>query len=230
MNILLLASSMNQNLELEGHSIFSKSTSGLEIIDPDPRDSEKNHPISYSLSAVLIEFQRSRSLSFCEVFSSWEKVNWQPPSESCFEDSFDREGRLGCRYRGGMNPGNSKGRVWHRSKGNSKLERKGQFQTKDPVSRGKFPGVQVESTEDLCPPKAAAFPCNEPKGERQGSVSRFKVTSQSNCTSERRKSRLHATRCNVSKVTESSEGGIGSFAHPTTERVFGKGLSCVIAG
>ena len=45
-------------------SIFSKSTSGLEIIDPfcDPRDSE-NHPISYSLSAVLIEFQRSRSLS-----------------------------------------------------------------------------------------------------------------------------------------------------------------------
>ena len=66
MNIHLLASSMNPNLELEGpiDSIFSKSTSGLEIIDPfcDPRDSEKN-PISYSLSAVLIEFQRSRSLS-----------------------------------------------------------------------------------------------------------------------------------------------------------------------
>jgi len=44
--------------------VFSKSTSGLEIIDPfcDPRDSDKN-PISYPPSAVLIEFQRSRSLS-----------------------------------------------------------------------------------------------------------------------------------------------------------------------
>lgn len=45
-------------------SVFSKSTSGLEIIDPfcDPRDSDKN-PISYPPSVVLIEFQRSRSLS-----------------------------------------------------------------------------------------------------------------------------------------------------------------------
>jgi hypothetical protein len=51
MNIHLLASSMNKNLELEASlgkkpidSVFSKSTSGLEIIDPfcDPRDSEKN--------------------------------------------------------------------------------------------------------------------------------------------------------------------------------------------
>ena len=33
----------------------------------------------------------------------------------------------------------------------------------------------------------------------------------------------------MSKVTESSERGIGCFAHPTTERVFGEGLSCVIA-
>lgn len=71
MNIHLMASSMNQNLELEASlgkkpidSVFSKSTSGLEIIDPfcDPRDSDKN-PISYPPSAVLIEFQRSRSLS-----------------------------------------------------------------------------------------------------------------------------------------------------------------------
>lgn len=61
------ASSMNPNLELEGpiDSIFSKSTSGLEIIDPfcDPRDSE-NHPISYSLSAVLIEFQSAVKAHF----------------------------------------------------------------------------------------------------------------------------------------------------------------------
>lgn len=60
---------------------------------------------------------------------------------------------------------------------------KGQFQTKDPVSRGKLPGVQVSSPEGLCPPKAAFFlfslslPCNEPKGERQGSVSRFNLKS-----------------------------------------------------
>ncbi|TXG60814.1 hypothetical protein EZV62_012177 [Acer yangbiense] len=112
-----------------------------------------------------------------------------------------------------------------------KWKGKGQFQTKDPISRGKLPGVQVSSLEGLCPPKAAFFllPCNEPKGERQGSVSRFKVTSQSNCTSERRKSRLRATRCNVSKVTELSERGICCFAHPTIERVYGEGLSCVIA-
>lgn len=120
-----------------------------------------------------------------------------------------------------------------KQRGIQKWKGKGQFQTKDPVSRGKLPGVQVSSPEGLCPPKAAfflfAFPCNEPKGERQGSVSRFKVTSQSNSTSERRKSRLRATRCNVSKVTESSERGIGCFAHPTTERVCGEGLSCVIA-
>jgi hypothetical protein len=71
MNIHLMASSMNKNLELEASlgkkpidSVFSKSTSGLEIIDPfcDPRDSDKN-PISYPPSAVLIEFKRSRSLS-----------------------------------------------------------------------------------------------------------------------------------------------------------------------
>jgi len=44
-------------------SIFSKSTSGLEIIDLicDLRDSNKN-PISYPTSVVLIEFQRSHSL------------------------------------------------------------------------------------------------------------------------------------------------------------------------
>lgn len=124
---------------------------------------------------------------------------------------------------------------WGKQRGIPKWKGKGQFQTKDPVSRGKLPGVQVSSPEGLCPPKAKvpfflfAFPCNEPKGERQGSVSRFKVTSQSNCTSERRKPRLRATRCNVSKVTESSERGIGCFAHPTTERVCGEGLSCVIA-
>ena len=58
---------MKKNKELEYFfflSVFSKSTSGLEIIDPfcDPRDSDKN-PISYPPSAVLIEFQRSRSLS-----------------------------------------------------------------------------------------------------------------------------------------------------------------------
>lgn len=67
----LMASSMNQNLELEASlgkkpidSVFSKSMSGLEIIDPfcDPCDSNKN-PISYPSSVVLIEFQRSRSLS-----------------------------------------------------------------------------------------------------------------------------------------------------------------------
>ena len=80
-----------------------------------------------------------------------------------------------------------------KQRGIPKWKGKGLFQTKDPVSRGKLPGVQVSSPEGLCPPKAKvpfflfAFPCNEPKGERQGSVSRFKVTSQSNCTSERRK-------------------------------------------
>lgn len=54
-----MASSMNQNLELEGpkeiDSVFSKSTSGLEIIDPfcDPRDSDKKrilfltHPVLF---------------------------------------------------------------------------------------------------------------------------------------------------------------------------------------
>lgn len=67
-----MASSMKKNLELEASlgkkkpidSVFSKSTSGLEIIDPfcDPREKDKN-PISYPPSAVLIEFQRSRSLS-----------------------------------------------------------------------------------------------------------------------------------------------------------------------
>lgn len=47
-----------------GDSVFSKSTSGLEIIDPfcDPRDSDMN-PRYYPPSAVMIEFQRSRSLS-----------------------------------------------------------------------------------------------------------------------------------------------------------------------
>ena len=77
-----------------------------------------------------------------------------------------------------------------KQRGIPKWKGKGQLQTKDPVSRGKLPGVQVSSPEGLCPPKAAfflVFPCNEPKGERQGSVSRFKVTSKSNCTSERRK-------------------------------------------
>lgn len=244
MNIHLLASSMNPNLELEGpiDSIFSKSTSGLEIIDPfcDPRDSE-NHPISYSLSAVLIEFQRSRSLSK-RIFWS-VLLSLSPERKSTGNRDRSRGLKIHSTEKGVLvadtevewiiPPGNSKSRVWHRkATRNSKLERKGQFQTKDPVSRGKLPGVQLSSPEGLCPPKAAfllAFPCNEPKGERQGSVSRFKVTSQSNCTSERRKSRLRATRCNVSKVTESSERGIGCFAHPTTERVFGEGLSCVIA-
>ncbi|MCD9641987.1 hypothetical protein HAX54_028550, partial [Datura stramonium] len=65
MNIHLMASSMNQNLELEASLgkkpidlVFLKSTSGLEIIDPfcDPRDSDKI-PISYPPSVVLIEFQ-----------------------------------------------------------------------------------------------------------------------------------------------------------------------------
>lgn len=46
---------------------------------------------------------------------------------------------------------------------------------------GKLPGVQVSSPEGLCPPKASffflVFPCNEPKGERQGSVSRLNLLS-----------------------------------------------------
>lgn len=44
-----------------------------------------------------------------------------------------------------------------KQRGIPKWKGKGQFQTKDPVSRGKLPGVQVSSPEGLCPPKAAFF-------------------------------------------------------------------------
>ena len=108
-----------------------------------------------------------------------------------------------------------------KQRGIPKWKGKGQFQTKDPISRGKASRCPSGKSRGLVSAESClflAFPCNEPKGESQGSVSRFKVTSQSNCTSERRKSRLRATRCKVSKVTESSERGIGCFAHPTAEK------------
>ncbi|CAN4102307.1 unnamed protein product [Withania somnifera] len=73
-----LSDSMNQNLELEASagkkpidSVFSKSTSGLEIIDPfcEPRDSDKN-PTSYPPKSCSIEFQRSCSPSK-RIFGVW---------------------------------------------------------------------------------------------------------------------------------------------------------------
>lgn len=96
---------------------------------------------------------------------TWEKVNWKPWSESWFEDDdlkihstekavlvADTEVEWiippGQKWSLAQVKGESKEELW---KG------KGQFQTKDPVSRGKLPGVQVSSPEGLCPPKAAFF-------------------------------------------------------------------------
>ncbi|CAN4127062.1 unnamed protein product [Withania somnifera] len=157
-------SSMNQNLELEASlgkkpidSVFSKSTSGLEIIDPfcEPRDSDKN-PISYPPSAVLIEFQRSRSLSKRILFIRQRRVSWLPIprlNESFHLATAKVEFGTGQRGKQGGIP------LW---KG------KGQFQTKDPGAS--FP-VSKSSFFFL------VFPCNEPKGERQGSVSRLNLKS-----------------------------------------------------
>ncbi|CAN4123560.1 unnamed protein product [Withania somnifera] len=127
-------------------SVFSKSTSGLEIIDPfcEPRDSDKN-PISYPPSAVLIEFQRSRSLSKRIL-----RVSWLPIPR--LNESFHLA--------------------------TAKVE----FGT---GQRGKQGGIPLWKgkgyPEGLCPPKASffflVFPCNEPKGERQGSVSRLNLKS-----------------------------------------------------
>lgn len=159
MNIHLLASSMNQNLELEASLGKKKANwfgfleikSGLEIIDPfcDPRDSEKN-PISYSPSAVLIEFQSAVKAHFVKCSPgpvTWDKVNWQPWSESWFEDS---DLKIHSTEKGVLVAdtevewiiplGNSKSRVWHRSKGkatrNSKVERKRAVPNEGPNLKG----------------------------------------------------------------------------------------------
>ncbi|CAN4127012.1 unnamed protein product [Withania somnifera] len=168
-------SSMNQNLELEASlgkkpidSVFSKSTSGLEIIDPfcEPRDSDKN-PISYPPSAVLIEFQRSRSLSKRILFIRQRRVSWLPIprlNESFHLATAKVEFGTGQRGKQGGIP------LW---KG------KGQFQTKDPgasfpVSKCQVPRACVRRK---LPFFFLVFPCNEPKGERQGSVSRLNLKS-----------------------------------------------------
>ncbi len=150
---------------------------------------------------------------------TWDKVNWKPWSESWFEDD---DLKIHSTEKGVLvadtevewiiPPGNSKSGVWHRSKGkarrNSTLERKRAVPNEGPW--GKLPGVQVSSPEGLCPPKASFFlfslslQWTERWEAGLGLKVEFKVTSQSNCTSEGRKSRLRATRRNVSKVTESS--------------------------
>lgn len=156
-------------------SVFSKSTSGLEIIDPfcDPRDSDKN-PISYSPSAVLIEFQRSRSLSKRILWSVLLPLSPEIKSTGNRDRSrglkmmiwrFIRQRRASWlpipRWNESFHLATAKVEFGTGQRGKQrgipKWKGKGQFQTKDPVSRGKLPGVQVSSPEGLCPPKAAFF-------------------------------------------------------------------------
>ncbi|KAK4354238.1 hypothetical protein RND71_026432 [Anisodus tanguticus] len=101
--------SMNQNLELEASAgkkpidlVFSKSMSGIEIIDPfcDPRDSDKN-PISYPPKGRSIEFQRSRSLSKRILFIRREKGVLV--ADARLNESF--------------HPATSKSGVWHSQRG-----------------------------------------------------------------------------------------------------------------
>ena len=122
-------------------SVFSKSTSGLEIIDPfcDPRDSE-NHPISsFWLNFKALSKRILWSVLLPEIKSTGNRDRSRGLKIMIWR--FIRQRRVAdTEVEWIIPPGNSKSRVWHRSKGkatrNSKVERKRAVPNEGPNLKG----------------------------------------------------------------------------------------------